>query len=263
MGYYTKILGKDYLLRTQNVEDIFGKFNSRIKDKLVVILNEMSGKDGFEKNNEIKNFVTLEEVSIEFKKQNPYKQKNFSRIIFLTNNMQPVNIQNTDRRFMVITGDYKVKKRSYYDELGKIIDNEEALISIYKHFINVDISEFETEDRPITKGYKQMKEINNNPLLNFLYEKYAKLDEEVHHVNLPTFFESYRKYLNDNGEYGYEVNHKNVTNVCISLEITKTVKKIKGVATRVFKIIPSKLKLILQGMNVQDEVVADEVVEKK
>ena len=46
INYIEKMIGVKYVCRTEDVDDIFGKFNSVIKDKILLQFNELEGKDG-------------------------------------------------------------------------------------------------------------------------------------------------------------------------------------------------------------------------
>jgi hypothetical protein len=70
------ILGIDYYFNDESINLIFGKFNSEMENKILVVVNETSGKDTFNLNENIKAAITAKENIIEHKGLKPYKNNN-------------------------------------------------------------------------------------------------------------------------------------------------------------------------------------------
>ena len=64
INFLEKMLGVQYVYRTAETDDIFGNFNSVIRDKVLLQLNELEGKDGFSNKEKLKNLITAEVVKI-------------------------------------------------------------------------------------------------------------------------------------------------------------------------------------------------------
>ena len=55
---------------------VFGRFNSCVENKILIVLNETNGKDSYTLVESIKNSITREDLIIEHKGLKPYKNKN-------------------------------------------------------------------------------------------------------------------------------------------------------------------------------------------
>ena len=94
-----KIIGSEFYFNTPKPDLLFGRFPSSLENKLMIIVNETSGKDTYTIQGNIKEAITAENNSIERKGLEPYKQTNHIAYIFLTNNDNPIKIESGDRRF--------------------------------------------------------------------------------------------------------------------------------------------------------------------
>jgi len=94
-----KILGNNYYFNTEKTEILFGKFTSALENKIMIVVNETSGKDTFSIDENIKCAIIAEVSIIEHKGLKPYKNTNHISYIFLTNNDNPLKVSADDRRF--------------------------------------------------------------------------------------------------------------------------------------------------------------------
>ena len=60
-------MGSEYYLNTEKTDLIFGRFTSSIENKILIIINETSGKATFQINENIKAAITAEYNQIEHK----------------------------------------------------------------------------------------------------------------------------------------------------------------------------------------------------
>ena len=189
-----KMLGKQYLFRTAKPEEIFGDFTTSLKDKIILQLNELEGKDGFHSKEKIKNLITEEQTNINEKKVKAYKQTNYLRVFICSNNLTPIEIPHDDRRFIVFKARNKKPKADYFKTLvTDVLNNDESLYALYKYFNEVDISDFDIRNhRPITPAYKEMMDAEVNPLYKYLYETFS--DEEYK----SEFEDNYKESSNNN-----------------------------------------------------------------
>jgi len=170
VDFISKMLGKKYIHRTQKLNDIFGDFNSCLKEKLVVQFSETSGKDGYNFAEEMKDIITADELVIKEKYLEPYTQKNYIRQIILSNNRNPVKIPFDDRRYSVFRSHHRKPKTQYFNKLVDMLNNDDDLQILFNFFSTYDISNFSpAQDRPRTDAYEEMKEHNINPIFEFLH----------------------------------------------------------------------------------------------
>ena len=160
------ILGEDYYLNTDKLELIFGKFNSKIENKILIVFNEVSGKDTFTINETIKNSITAKVNIVEHKGAKPYENTNNIGYVYLTNNDNPLKIPSDDRRFCAIElNNEKANNKEYFDLLYQEINSCKYDRAFYNYFMNIKIDNFNfISERPITSFYQNMKE-NNKPII--------------------------------------------------------------------------------------------------
>lgn len=202
-----KILNHKYYLNEDNIDLIFGKFNQSIENKLLVVINETSGGDTFNKINRIKNAITREINIIERKGIEAYENKNNILFIFLTNNEVAMKIDINDRRFICIDCDSSIaQNKLYFDELYKDFDNNDIAIAFYEYLLNRNIEGFDfIKDRPDTNFYKSLREHNINPFLKFIESEYEENFNEASNKDYTDLFGEFSNYLHY-GKFKYEVN---------------------------------------------------------
>ena len=180
-----KLMGKlnNYVHRTAKVSDIFGDgFNSDLKNKLVLQLNEMEGIDGIKAKEQIKDQATAEYNNIKEKYIPNMKQKNNTRIIVSSNNNSPVQYSFDERRFVMFKCSSKNKQKTdYWSEIYKNMDNQDVLDNLYTYLLNIDITEWKPfDDRPQTEEH-QKAIINALPIhikyMKEIIERVPKLNE--------------------------------------------------------------------------------------
>jgi hypothetical protein len=204
----SKILNAKYYLNEDNIELIFGRFNQLIENKLIVVINETSGGDTFNKINRIKNAITRAINIIEKKGIDPYENKNNIFYIFLTNNEVVMKIDTNDRRFICIDCDSSIaQNKVYFDELYKDFESDDIAIAFYEYLMNINIDDFDfIKDRPDTNFYKTLREHNIPIFLKFVESEYEnsirKNKIEKDYSDLFNDFSNYLHY----GKFKYEVN---------------------------------------------------------
>jgi len=153
------VLGNEYLLQTAEMDKITGRF-PMISNKLMVIMDETSGKDSFSNSDKIKNIITAETVAWERKGVDGIVINNCGRYLFFSNNLVPVKIENSDRRFVVFKCANDVQNnKEYFGRLIDLFKNDGAVKSFYEFLNTRDISKWDSiNHRPITKAYSLIKQ---------------------------------------------------------------------------------------------------------
>jgi hypothetical protein len=156
-GFCNSILGKRYLLSTCKMDMITGRF-PMINQKLMVIMDECSGKDSFLNSEIIKGQITAETLPFERKGIDAIDVLNTGRMIFLTNNGM-VKIEQTDRRFNVYEcSDDMANNKTYFDTLVSALKNQKKMEMFASFLKKRDLSKVDfIKDRVITSIYKEMK----------------------------------------------------------------------------------------------------------
>lgn len=148
-----KIYG-DYsvVLNQRGIED---KFNADWSDSKLFILAEevVTRAEMWHIKNELKELVTGEWIRVNPKNIAAYRQRNHINIVYLSNEHQPLPLENDDRRHLVVYTPPALAE-SYYDEVFLEIENGGAA-ALYDFLLKLDISTFHHKKRPPMTEAKQ------------------------------------------------------------------------------------------------------------
>lgn len=206
-NYFEKyFINKEYCLATSKLEQIIGRF-PLISNKLIIRINEISGKETFNGCEGIKDVITAEYCNIERKGIDAVKTRNCGRYIFFSNNDIPIKIGLNDRRFVCFdcSNKYANNKNGYIDELLTELDNKDSMYSFYQFLKNKDISNFSIIKRPITKFYKDLQQSNIPIIAKFLQDKYDFVNNKsidiIQSSNLYLEFNNYLQKFHKDIQY--------------------------------------------------------------
>ena len=232
----SRLIGNNYLFRTAEPEQIFGNFNSTIKDKIIIQLNELEGKDGFSNKEKLKNLITEEYTNINEKGIKQYKQNNFSRIFIMSNNLKPLDIPFDDRRFVIFKAHNKKPNKEYFTNLSKVIENDMNVKILYEYFKNFKITLDLRNNRPITQAYNEMKDSCVNPIYSFInelfglnrIEEYFDNEDFIIHkktqntlIKSNTFYQAFKNYLQAEDLSYMKINFKLIKLLLKEININK------------------------------------------
>ncbi len=212
------ILGGDYYINTDKAELIFGKFNSSIENKILVVMNETSGRDTFSINENIKCAITAKENHIEHKGKTPYKNSNNIGYIFATNNDNPLKIPHDDRRFCGIEANNNIANNHEY--FKSLIDEMESGVydrAFYDYLMSLDVEHYDfTNNRPVTDFYNNMKELNTPVLAKFFeYIIDEHSEQELVTIQASRLYERFMNFVKENNfkmectstKFGIDIKH--------------------------------------------------------
>lgn len=191
-----KILGQDYLLSTANIDHILGRF-PLINQKILVLMDEVNGKDSFLANDKIKSFITAKRVTYERKGIDGVDINNCSRMIFFSNNETPIKIEQSDRRFVVTECASDMKNNTtYFKALLAAFNNKKLIWSFAQFLMNRNIAEWDSvNDRPITNLYKQIQTQTVPTNTKFFLEyKLFRFDDDENQYSGKQLFDTYMMY---------------------------------------------------------------------
>lgn len=195
-----KIYG-DYatVLNQRGLED---KFNSDWSDSKLFILAEevVTRAEMWHIKNELKELVTGEWIRINPKNIAAYRQRNQVNICYLSNENQPLPLDNDDRRHLVIYTPPALSEK-YYDEVFQELENGGAE-AFYDYLLKLDISGFHPKKRPpMTEAKKKLIHLSKSSELRFVEEWQSG---ESSHPFCPCgsdhFYKFYLSWCKANGE---------------------------------------------------------------
>lgn len=205
--FLSNILGSKYVYSSADASDLLGKNAEGLRNRLLVNLDEASGKDTFIQSNKIKSLITEPKITYHKKFFQPIQINNFSRFIFTTNNDTAVKIELSDRRFAVFESDNKYRSDPvYFEPLIKAIKSKEVQYMFYQYIMNLDIHDYNFEtNRPKTKIYNEMKRINISKPILFIISL-ANNDKLKEQYQAKKLFNEYQHFLYDSGYTEYKTN---------------------------------------------------------
>ncbi len=197
-----KIIGPKYYFMTEKADQLFGKFNSSLENKIIVVINETSGKDTFNLNENIKNAITAHENIIEHKGQKAFKNTNHIQYFSLTNNDNPLKVAHDDRRIIGLQCNNKVcNNKEYFKNLVNEMESNKYNRAFYDYLLNIDCSDYDfTNNRPITEFYNDMKELNMPIMVRFLKQNVL---DKITTISGTKFYEKFNGFLTANN-YKFE-----------------------------------------------------------
>jgi len=271
IDFMEKIIGQDYVYRTENCEDLFGSFNPCLKNKLIIQLNELQGKDGFHNKEKIKNLITTKRVNINEKGIKQYSLTNYSRLFIFSNNLTPIEIPADDRRWMVIKCG-NPKNREYYNKLYKLYNDEAFIQSLYSYFKNYELKKFDPKtERVITDVYQSMQEQQTHPLYKYLLENFNSQNEYkntfskyiIHKktnnilITSSVFYESFNSYLHYKKQLYFKHDFKTIKLLLSDIDVIHKSIKVKGEVRPYYIINQNKLIEVLKNKGIQEEEIEE------
>lgn len=171
------IIGEKYSFAITDVANqLFGKHSLAEFEKLFIVLNEIKGKDTYTNSEIFKQRITDSKRDFEPKGIKAFNGINYANYICSTNNINSVNVGDTDRRFFVVTcNNKKATDKIYFKRFNdEIVRNEEAVRCIYEYLKLFPIEDYVPErlfqeHRPTDDAlYQDLKEYNREIEWDFL-----------------------------------------------------------------------------------------------
>ncbi|KAA6368121.1 MAG: hypothetical protein EZS28_036352 [Streblomastix strix] len=149
-----------------DIDDFVGKFNTAIENKMLAIANEMKnfGESRMSNMDALKSINTESSFVINEKYVPKHEVENVVNIIIVTNNIFPLKIENSDRRYVVCKcnsvhrGDL-----AYFTTLCNSFD-EDFYNNLFTFFITRDISQFNPRNIPMTQAKKDIIKASISPV---------------------------------------------------------------------------------------------------
>jgi hypothetical protein len=149
------IIGEQWYLHPTNLEDIFGSFNYKLRNKTLIFADEV----GVDRKSEatIKKLITEAELTTNEKHMSQITTTNRMNFIFASNEDMPITAGENARRFVVL---------KLGNDMLKMSDEEKEQIykcnpaSFARYLYSIDISNFKPETQVLTKQLLEQKELS-------------------------------------------------------------------------------------------------------
>jgi hypothetical protein len=224
------IIGMKYYNSIQQLDNIFGKFNSQLRDKILIVINELDSK-AFKYTEEIKDSIVGETLKIQQKGLDPFNITNNTGFIFITNNFNVLNISQTDRRFVLLDiGDRNAQNANYFNPLVEEMKSKKYDYEFYNYLMNLDITNYDFQNnRPITEYYRDIQTLNRPIIIDFfiyLYDKY--INKNNIEIKANDLYIKMIDFINENG-FNYQINNKKFSLLISKYDFVKKIRKTKGI----------------------------------
>lgn len=197
-----KMLGKSKVLQTEDPKQyVFGKFNSLMTTSFFVNLNEVSLKDSQECEGKMKALITDGKLNINEKGKKEYTINSYHRWLITTNNDLGLNkTHENDRRNLIIrSSDKFIGNRQHFDYIYKILDDNDVIATCFNFFLNeVDLTNFNVNDKPFTEYQKDLCELTINPVELFVKDMLMDTNDEFMKFTAKECFDEYKCFCKDN-----------------------------------------------------------------
>ena len=169
-------LGENYVNYITDVSNqLFGKHSSAEMNKLLIVLNEVKGKDTYANTDLFKTRITDDKREVELKLKDTIQIRNYCSYILNTNNLNSVNAGDKDRRFCVLDcNNSRITDKMYFKKYERTVNkNPEAIRCIFEYLKTYDIQKIVpdyifSDARPKTEMYKDLVECNREKEWDFL-----------------------------------------------------------------------------------------------
>ena len=180
-----------------DIDHICGKFNATIENKKLIICNELQSVENnrFYNSDKLKSVITDRTISINQKGEPIREADNVANFIFLSNNHNPLKIENKDRRYVIVhASDEFAQNSEYFEPFYDEINAKGFYQHLYSYYMTLDISKFNHRNIPMTQAKEDMIMDNASPAELFIYAKYHKI------VDIPcnTVFEWWNEWRLEN-----------------------------------------------------------------
>ena len=221
-----KMLGEQKVFQSEDpARDVWGAFNSHMKEAFVVAINEAGRKDALEAEGKIKGIITEPNLVVNEKGVKAYTVRSYHRVIYTTNRDDPVQTSKGDRRHVIMrSSDEKKGDEEYFGRLVAIKNSDRAIRTVYDYFKGMEgVPRKITESiMPMSEYHQQMKELTKDPVDLFLEDLARNRASQCVRMSNVHVYKEYRWFCNENGlKCDYMNTHQ------LGMKITR--KKVPGV----------------------------------
>ncbi len=187
--------------RTITQTQLQSQFNDWISGKLFCIADEViSSADRRLLKNLLKTMVTGHTHQIQGKGMPWREEPNLTNFVFLSNELQPLLLDERDRRYMVIYTDLQ-RDPEYYEELSQEIENG-GVEGFYAWLLDYPLEDFKPWTQPIdTEAHKALKALGKGADARFIDEWISgDLDYEVGPATSRDIYRAFQLWAKASGE---------------------------------------------------------------
>ncbi|KAA6391051.1 MAG: hypothetical protein EZS28_013417, partial [Streblomastix strix] len=164
-----------------DIDDFVGKFNTAIENKMLAIASEMKnfGESRMSNMDALKSINTESTFAINEKYVPKHEVENVVNIIIVTNNIFPLKIENSDRRYVVCKCNSVHRGYlAYFTTLCNSFD-EDFYNNLFTFFLTRDISQFNPRNIPMTQAKKDIIKASVSPVDDVIISHFKSFRDGV------------------------------------------------------------------------------------
>lgn len=167
-----EILGEKYCVTITDNAQLYSSFNSFLENKLLVIIEEASGKENHQHANTFKSMTGTGRMMINKKGVAQYNINSFIRFIALTNDKNAMPIRHGDRRFAAFDTNPEMRGNTkYFNDLHEVLADGKVKAAFFRYLKSYDVPKSPIDffrSIPITECYRELKRINAGLMVKWI-----------------------------------------------------------------------------------------------
>ena len=204
------LVGIDFSFTTSTPEQIVGKYNAHLVNKLFVCGEEMSWGGSVDVGNKIKDCVTAKTQALEMKGIDIFSMPKYYRLMLITNNEWAVNASKDERRFLVLdVAEHQKQNNAYFSQFfdsgGKLC--EKMLSDLFGFLNSIGYKEIDLSKGVKTKALQAQKMNSMSPMeqwwVNCLDEGEIKDYKSVEYNCYPFYLELSKRVIDKRVEKSF------------------------------------------------------------
>lgn len=196
------LIGEKYAYFVDDNAELYNSFNSLFEGKLMVFVEEASGKANHQNSDTLKSKISKKKTNVNKKSIAQYTVNDYCNFIMCSNNNNPIPISKGDRRWCVF--DVNPEKRGngeYFKTLISALEDPEVIQYFY-HYLKYEVKTYKdafelSNNVPDTEAYREIKFMNAPTHLKFLLSMLYKgeMKKEYYSRDL---YEEYKVWYAEN-----------------------------------------------------------------
>jgi hypothetical protein len=222
------ILGEDYIIVVGDNKELYGNFNSQFEGKLLIIIEEASGKDNHTNSNILKAKISAKKQNVNKKMVQQYSVGDFANYLFTSNCPNPLPIGMGNRRLAAFDGN-PVKRGDvdYFNDLVDHLNKPTTRWAYYQYLLKLKTFNSPVEfsnQMPITDAYRNIRQMNAPSYHKWIVDKLRK--GTLYDESISVLYEDYKRWMEsvEKGvkvsltEFGTTLNSSEDVNKCSKTE---------------------------------------------
>ena len=163
------VIGAEHYIYINDTEDLTGHFTGILSCAIFSINDEVYFSGGHKVHSKLKSLITQRRQKLEKKGVDAVQVLNYNNNIFISNQSDPVKIEDGDRRYWVNkVSDCKVRITEYFDRLYACLEDPETPDHFFTYLMEQDVSDFRVGQAPDTGEKEVMKEYAKTSMERFV-----------------------------------------------------------------------------------------------